>query len=39
MPVSGRFRYNVGDPFYIYDLRVDLMNKGQFKELVLIDEN
>lgn len=39
MPVSGQSRYQVGEPFYIYDLRAEVTHKGQFKEIVLIDEN
>ena len=39
MPAYGRYRYNVGEPFYYYDLRAEIMYKGVFKEVVLIDEN
>lgn len=39
MPVPGKFRYQVGEPFYFYDLRAEITHNGTFKELVLIDEN
>lgn len=47
MPVPGKFRYQVGEPFYFYDLRgiasnylslAEITHQGQFKEVVLVDE-
>jgi hypothetical protein len=39
MPASGRYRYQVGEPFYFYDLRADIVHNGVFKEVVLVDES
>lgn len=39
MPASGKFRYQVGEPFYFYDLRAEIVHEGVFKEVVLVDEN
>lgn len=39
MPVAGKFRYQVGEPFFFYDLRAEIMHNGVFKEVVLVDEN
>lgn len=47
MPVPGKFRYQVGEPFYFYDLRGNYLNNiikaeithnGELKQVVLIDE-
>jgi hypothetical protein len=38
MPVHGQFRYQVGEPYYFYDLRADVVHNGQYKEIVLVDE-
>lgn len=38
MPVPGKFRYQVGEPYYFYDLRADITHKGIYKEVVLVDE-
>lgn len=46
MPVPGKFRYQIGEPFYFYDLRGELLcwflaevtHNGQHKEVVLVDE-
>jgi hypothetical protein len=38
MPVPGKFRYQVGEPFFFYDLRAEITHKGTFKEVVLVDE-
>lgn len=38
MPVAGRYRYQVGEPFYFYDLRAEVHHDGKYKEIVLIDE-
>lgn len=39
MPVAGKFRYQVGEPFFFYDLRAEITHNGVFKEVVLVDEN
>lgn len=39
MPIPGKFRYQVGEPFYFYDLRAHITHNGVFKEVVLADEN
>lgn len=39
MPTKGPFRYQVGEPYYYYDMRAEITHKGQFKEIVLVDEN
>jgi len=39
MPSPGKFRYQVGEPFYFYDLRAEITHKGVFKEVVIVDEN
>jgi hypothetical protein len=38
MPVHGEWRYQVGEPYYFYDLRADVVHNGKFKEVVLIDQ-
>lgn len=38
MPVAGRFRYQVGEPYYFYDVRAEVHHEGKFKEVVMIDE-
>jgi len=38
MPASGRYRYQVGEPFYFYDLRADVLHDGVYHEVVLVDE-
>jgi len=38
MPAPGRFRYQVGEPFYFYDLRADVLVNGVYQEIVLVDE-
>ena len=39
LPVRGPYRYQVGEPYYFYDVRADISHKGTFKEVVLADEN
>lgn len=38
MPIPGKFRYQVGEPFYFYDLRAEIKHDGVYKEVVLVDE-
>ena len=38
MPVHGQFRYQVGEPFYFYSLRADVVHEGKYKEIVIVDE-
>lgn len=39
MPTHGQFRYQVGEPFFYYDVRAEVNHNGEFKEIVLVDEN
>ena len=39
MPASGRFRFEVGEPFYYYDVRAEVTFRGTVKEIVIVDEN
>ena len=39
MPVHGQWRYQVGEPFYFYDVRAEVVHDGKYKEVVLVDEN
>ena len=39
MPVRGKFRYQVGEPYFFYDMRAEVSHNGAFKEVVLVDEN
>jgi len=39
MPAPGKYRYQVGEPFFYYDLRADIVHKGEFIPVVLVDEN
>ena len=38
MPAHGPFRYQVGEPFYFYDLRAHIHHNGVYKEVVLVDK-
>lgn len=38
MPIAGKYRYQVGEPFYFYDLRAKIVHNGVFSEVVLVDE-
>jgi hypothetical protein len=38
MPIGGKSRYQVAEPYYFYDLRAQITHKGIFKEVVLVDE-
>ena len=38
MPVGGKARYQVAEPYYFYDLRAEITHKGIFKEVVIVDE-
>ena len=38
MPVAGQFRYQVGEPFFFYDLRAEITHNGKVEEVVLVDE-
>jgi hypothetical protein len=31
MPTHGEFRYQVGEPFYYYSLRAEVVHNGQLK--------
>jgi len=38
MPIPGKFRFQVGEPFYFYDLKAEISHNGVYKEIVLVDE-
>ena len=38
MPIGGKARYQVAEPYYLYDLRAEITHKGIFKEVVIVDE-
>lgn len=38
MPAHGQLRYQVGEPYYFYDVRAEVVHNGQFKEIVVVDE-
>jgi len=38
MPAPGKYRYQVGEPFFFYDLRAEIKHDGVFQEVVLVDE-
>ena len=38
MPVRGYNKYFVGEPFYFYDVRGELIQNGELEEVVLVDE-
>lgn len=38
MPVPGKFRYQVGEPFFFYDVRAHINHNGVYSEVVLVDE-
>ena len=38
MPVRGPYRYQVGEPYYYYDVRAEITHNGTVKEVVLADE-
>ena len=37
MPVAGEFRYQVGEPFFVYDAVAKISHNGVYKEVVLVD--
>ena len=39
MPTHGKFRYQIGEPFFYYDVRAEVSHNGEFKEVVIVDEN
>ena len=38
MPTHGKFRYQVGEPFFYYDVRAEVTQNGQVQEYVIVDE-
>jgi hypothetical protein len=38
MPIAGRSRYQVGEPYFYYDVRAQINHNGVFSEVVLVDE-
>jgi len=39
MPIAGHSRYQVGEPYFFYDVRAQINHNGVFSEVVLVDEN
>ena len=37
MPVRGDSRYNVGEPFYFFDMKAELNHNGVFEEIIMVD--
>jgi hypothetical protein len=37
MPVRGEFRYQVGEPFFYFDVVAEINNNGVFEKVVLVD--
>lgn len=37
MPVAGKFRYQVGEPFFFYDVVAQINHGGEYKEVVVVD--
>lgn len=37
MPVKGHARFEVGEPFYLYDVVAEISHEGVYKEVVLVD--
>ena len=37
MPVRGFNKYSVGEPFYFFDVKGELVVDGVFEEVVLVD--
>lgn len=38
MPSNGKFRFEVGEPFYFYDMRAEVTHNGTVNEIVMVDE-
>lgn len=37
MPVAGKSRYQVGEPFFFYDVTAEINHNGELHEVVLVD--
>jgi hypothetical protein len=37
MPVAGKFRFQVGEPFFLYDVVAHINVNGEYKKVVLVD--
>ena len=37
MPVAGKFRFQVGEPFFFYDVVAHINVNGEYKEVVIVD--
>ena len=37
MPVRGEARFQVGEPYYFYDIVAEVNHKGVFEKIVLVD--
>jgi len=38
MPIAGKSRYMVGEPFFFYDVVAEINHNGVYKEVVLVDK-
>ena len=38
MPAFGRNRFQVGEPFYYYSVVAEILYKGVYKEVVIVNE-
>lgn len=39
MPVAGKSRFQVGEPYFLYDVVANINHNGEMKEIVLVDRN
>ena len=39
MPIRRKFRAIVGEPTFLYSVIGELTHKGEFEEIILVDEN
>lgn len=37
MPVRGEYRFQVGEPFFYFDVVAEINNKGVYEKVVLVD--
>ena len=38
MPVAGKFRFQIGEPFFFYEMIAEINHKGEYKEVVIVDK-
>lgn len=37
MPIGGNFRFQVGEPFFFFDMVAEINHEGEYKEIVVVD--